>query len=225
MNLILNNLRAAMAMSPLMMGCVMPGIAAAQQSGGEEIRKAQSTPAAARTAATAAASSESNYRVRANDIIEVKVFQEDDLSGKVRVREDGTVRLPLINDTVAVGGLSVTAVENKIRELLAKDYVRDPRVTVNVAEFSKTTITVMGQVNRGGAYSLANNKPVTLLQAIGTAGGYTRLANPKKVFLKRITNGQEQVYTIDARAMARDPQSATIYLKDGDVIDVKEAGF
>lgn len=189
-------------------------VAVAQQ----EIRKAQEVPAAAAPAAG------DNYKVRANDVLDVKVYQEQDLSGRVQVREDGTVRLPLINETVRVGGLSVTEIENRVRALLARDYVRDPRVTVNIGEFSKLTFTVMGQVNRAGTYAMPNNKPVTLLQAIGMAGSYTRLANQRKVYLKRTVGNQEKVFVVDAQEMARNA-SSTLYLKDGDVIDIKESNF
>lgn len=188
----------------------------------QEIRKAVDIvdPAAASSGATVG----DNYRIRANDVIEVKVYQEADLSGKVQVREDGTVSLPLINENVRVAGLSVTAVQTRIRALLAKDYVRDPRVTVGLAEISKIMFTVMGQVNRANTYAMPNNKPVSVLQAIGMAGGYTRLANPKKIYLKRVVGGQEKVSIINAEEMVRNPNS-TIFLKDGDVIDVKESGL
>lgn len=187
----------------------------------QEIRKAQDVVEPTASAVPAVGD---NYLIRANDIIEVKVFQEPDLSGKVQVREDGTVSLPLINESVRVAGLSVTAVQGRIRALLAKDYVRDPRVTVGISEISKIMFTVMGQVNRANTYAMPNNKPVSVLQAIGMAGGYTRLANPKKIYLKRVVGGQEKVSVINAEEMVRNPNS-TIFLKDGDVIDVREIGL
>jgi protein involved in polysaccharide export with SLBB domain len=203
------------------------------QQGRMEVRRAQdptpapaakAVPATPSSAPSTASSADSNYRLRANDQLDVKVYQEADLSGRVQVREDGSVRLPLINETVRVGGLTVTEVENRIRALLAKDYVRDPRVSVNIAEYSKMTFTVMGEVNRAGTYPMPNNKSVSLIQAIGMAGSYTRLANKRKVYLKRIEGNQEKVYLIDAEQMARNA-NGTVYLKDGDVIEVKEAAF
>ena len=224
---------AFLFMSLLLIG--MPGFARAQ--GKPEVRKAIELPVPKATAVpqarstanepaptTTSSSAGDNYRVRANDILEVKVYQELDLSGKVQVREDGNVRLPLINETVRVAGMSVTEIENRIRGLLAKDYVRDPRVSVSISEMSKLMFTVMGQVNRANTYAMPNNKPVSLLQAIGMAGGYTRLANPKKIYLKRTVGGQEKVTVVNAEEMARNP-SGTIFLRDGDVIDVKESTF
>ncbi len=227
MKALIPSLKSITAVASLILSMVNPSRALSQTQ--LEIRKAEST-AGDRTnrraeAENAPAAVGNIYRVQANDILELRVFQEEDLSGRVRVREDGTVRLPLINETVSVGGMSITSVENKIRDLLGKDYLRDPRVTVNVAEFSKITITIMGQVNRGGTFALPNNKPVTLLQAIGTAGGYTRLANPRKVYLKRTINGEEKVWEINAKELARNPKVSPVLLRDGDVIDVKEAGF
>ncbi len=192
-----------------------------------EIRKAREVGEPAPVAAAlppAVRDVSDNYKVRPTDKLSVKVFQEEDLSGVCTVREDGTVRLPLINEVVRVGGLSVTQIEDRIRGLLAKDYVREPKVTVNILEMSKVTFTVMGQVNRAGSYAMPSNKPVSLLQAIGMAGSYTRLANRKEVYLKRIVGGQEKVFTVNAEAMARNP-NGTIYLQDGDVVDIKESNF
>ena len=190
-----------------------------------EVRKAETfQPALATDNSDTTPPPSENYKVRANDVLDVKVYQELDLSGRVQVREDGTVRLPLINETVRVGGLSVTEIENRIRALLARDYVRDPRVTVNIGEFSKITFTVMGQVNRAGTYPMPGNKSVTLLQAIGMAGSYTRLANERKVYLKRTVGNQQKVYVVDAQEMARNPKSDMI-LRDGDVIDIQEKRF
>ena len=190
-----------------------------------EVRKAEAfQPALSADNSDTAPHPSENYKVRANDVLDVKVYQELDLSGRVQVREDGTVRLPLINETVRVGGLSVTEIENRIRALLARDYVRDPRVTVNIGEFSKITFTVMGQVNRAGTYPMPGNKSVTLLQAIGMAGSYTRLANERKVYLKRTVGNQQKVYVVDAQEMARNPKSDMI-LRDGDVIDIQEKRF
>ena len=190
-----------------------------------EVRKAETfQPALATDNSDTTPRPSENYKVRANDVLDVKVYQELDLSGRVQVREDGTVRLPLINETVRVGGLSVTEIENRIRALLARDYVRDPRVTVNIGEFSKITFTVMGQVNRAGTYPMPGNKSVTLLQAIGMAGSYTRLANERKVYLKRTVGNQQKVYVVDAQEMARNPKSDMI-LRDGDVIDIQEKRF
>lgn len=223
---------ALLLMSTFLMA--MAGVSHAQ--GKPEVRKAIELPvpkatavpqvrsAASESVGTTSSSAGDNYRVRANDILEVKVYQELDLSGKVQVREDGNVRLPLINETVRVSGMSVTEIENRIRGLLAKDYVRDPKVTVSISEMSKLMFTVMGQVNRANTYAMPNNKPVSLLQAIGMAGGYTRLANPKKIYLKRTVGGQEKVTIVNAEEMARNP-SGTIFLRDGDVIDVKESTF
>ena len=193
----------------------------------QEIRKARdvSEPAAvAAPSAPAVHDASDNYKLRTNDKLVVKVFDEENLSGVCVVREDGTVRLPLINEAVRVSGMSLTDVENRIRALLAKDYVRDPKVTVNIAEMSKFKFSVMGQVNRAGAWEYGNNKRVTLLEAIAMAGGFTRLANEKEVYLKRIVSGKEQVYTVNVKKMASSPE-ASIYLQDGDVITVKESGF
>ena len=102
--------------------------------------------------------------------------------------------------------------------LNAADLARKPQVIVNVAEFAKNTITVTGQVNRGGAFNVARNKPFTVSQAIGMAGGFNTRANPKAVILQR----DNKPYTINVKAIQQDP-SRDIPLKDGDVLVVRES--
>ncbi|MBP7949469.1 MAG: polysaccharide biosynthesis/export family protein [Verrucomicrobiales bacterium] len=204
------------------LACLAELRAQANASGNRmEVRRAAPAEATATPAGPESGSGTDNYRLRANDEINVQVFQEPDLSGKVRVREDGTVRLPLINETVRVGGLNATEVENRIRALLARDYVRDPRVTVNVSEQAKVNISVRGQVNHAGTYPFPSNRPVTLLQAVSAAGSETRLGNVKKVRLTRVSGGRAIVREFDLR----DPSAATVYLRDGDVIEVPERSF
>jgi polysaccharide export outer membrane protein len=72
---------------------------------------------------------------------------------------------------------------------------------------------------------LRNDKPTSVLDAIAMAGGFTRLANEKEVLLKRTINGQEKVYTVNAKEMAR-TAGGTIYLQEGDILTIKEStGF
>ena len=72
-----------------------------------------------------------------------------------------------------------------LQDLLAKDYLVNPHVNVNVTEYSKRRITILGQVQKPGSYDMPDREAVTLLQAIGMAGGYTRIADPSKITFKR----------------------------------------
>ena len=156
-------------------------------------------------------------RLGPGDAVEIRVFRHDDLGGKFTLGSDGAVVLQFIG-RVTLGGLSPEQARLRIESLLADGWLRKPQVTVNVAEFAKNTITVTGQVNRGGAVNVARNKPFTVSQAIGMAGGFNTRANPKAVILQR----DNKPYTINVKAIQQDP-SRDIPLKDGDVLVVRES--
>jgi polysaccharide export outer membrane protein len=162
-----------------------------------------------------------NYRLRTNDVLSLNVFGHPDLSGALTVREDGTVRLPLINELVKVGGSTLGEIETRVRLLLGKDYIRDPRVQLNIYQYATVKIYVGGRVMRAGEFTQAANKPITLAQAIVKAGGKTNLGNLKKVYLKR----GGRVTTYDVESMMRNPDTDRIVLQDGDIIDVPESGI
>ena len=128
-------------------------------------------------------------------MLQVKVYQEDDLETKTRIAKDGTCSFPLIG-VVNLGGKTVEQASQVIRDRLAKDYLVNPQVTVTVVEYSKRRFTVLGQVQKPGTYEIPNEETVTLLQAIAMAGGYTRLANQSSVTLTRITGSKKQTHNL-----------------------------
>ncbi|MEA3208225.1 MAG: polysaccharide biosynthesis/export protein [Chthoniobacter sp.] len=167
---------------------------------------------------------QSNYVLVPNDLIDVKVFQEDDLTSRVRISKDGSVTLPLIG-SVAVGGRTTQEAAHTIREMLAKDYLVNPQVNLTVIEYSKRRFTVLGQVNRPGAYEMPDRDSMGLLQAIGMAGGYTRIADPAKITLKRSVNGKDSVMKLNAKTMASQGAASGFEVQQGDIITVGESIF
>ena len=101
-----------------------------------------------------------DYHIGANDVIEISVYGEEDLSLELQVTASGYVSYPLLG-RIKVLGVSVVALEDYIREALARDYIRNPQVRVFVKEFSN--IFVMGQVEEPGRYPFAGG--MTVLQA------------------------------------------------------------
>jgi len=181
------------------------------------------TQARCQTANPAEIPSDGNYILAPNDLIQVKVFQEDDLLSTLRVSRDNTVTFPLIG-IVKIGGRSPQEAAKVIQDALAKDYLVNPQVTLTVIQYSKRHFTVLGQVQKPGAYDIPDREQMTLLQAIGTAGGYTRIADPSKITLKRSVDGRESVIKLDAKRMANENGSAFEILP-GDVITVGESIF
>ena len=84
---------------------------------------------------------------------------------------------------------------------------------------------MLGQINRPGDYDVTDDRPVYLTDAIALAGGFTRLANPAKVLLKRSDHGRESVMEINAKAMEKSPATERLLIQDEDTITVPESLF
>ena len=165
-----------------------------------------------------------SYILAPNDLIDIKVFQEDDLESKVRISRNGTITFPLIGE-VRIGGKTPQQAARTIRDALAKGYLINPQVTLNVISFAKYRVTVLGQVQKPGSYDFPNREKLTLLEAIGLAGGYTRGADPSRVLVKRLTNVGESVYRLNAKRMASEGLSRAFEVLPGDVVTVSESRF
>ena len=183
---------------------------------------ARGVPAPAVAANTPAPSID--YKILPADIVEIAVFQEPDLKSTLRVSNEGTIAFPLIG-VVPVGGLTPQGAAQAIRDRLAKGFLVNPQVSVTVMEFSKRRFTVLGEVQKPGSYDMPSQQEVTVLQAIGMAGGYTRIANPGKVMLMRNTDGGQKTFALDARRMARGTAESAFLVQPGDVITVAESRF
>ena len=156
-----------------------------------------------------------------NDIIDVRVFQEPDLDAlKVTIAQDGMVSLSLIGE-VKLGGLSCSAASKAIIAQYKQGYLVNPNVTVSIAAKAKKRYTVLGAVNKPGSYNFPDGENMSILQAIGSAGGYTRIARPKDVTIKR-----EKVklpIKLDLRKLTENGEAGTIMIQPGDIIFVGES--
>ena len=177
--------------------------------------------AAAAPAAPAAVPS--NYALSPNDLVEVKVFQEDDMDWTVRVTKDGTVNLPLVG-AVNVSHKTPDELGAIVAARLHDGYLVHPQVSVAVMEFSKRRFTILGEVNHAGQIDFPDNSDLDLLQAIGMAGGYTKASNPARVYVKRQVGDRQIVLTVDAKRMAR-REAEPFRILPGDTITVSETPF
>lgn len=168
---------------------------------------------------------DANYRLSANDLLDFRVFQEPELDGVIRVSGDGTAIFPLIG-AVTVVGKTVTAATEEIKSRYRDGYLVYPQVSLTVRTYAQKLFTVLGQVQKPGSYDMKGSDEITLLQAIGMAGGYTKIANPGRVTVKRLEEGgRERLIKLDAKRMAKGGDSSSFYVKPGDVITVAESLF
>ena len=130
-----------------------------------------------------------SYVIGAEDVIEVFVWKEPDMSKAVPVRPDGMISLPLIGEVKAAGYTPV-----QLQDVLAdsmKKYVSEPQVTVVVEKVASLNFNIVGQVNHPGYFPLTRR--MTVLDAIALSGGFKDFAKTKKVYVLRTTaNGTEE---------------------------------
>jgi polysaccharide export outer membrane protein len=165
-----------------------------------------------------------DYRISPADVLEINVFQEADLKTILRVSTEGTIVFPLIG-SVPVGGMTPQEAAHALQARLAQGYLTNPQVSVIVQEFSKRSFTVLGEVQKPGSYDMPDQQEVNVLQAIGIAGGYTRIANPSKVILMRRIDGKQKTFQLNAKRMASGHTESVVKVLPGDVITVAESMF
>lgn len=164
-----------------------------------------------------------SYILSPNDQVQIEVFQEDDLRTNAKISKEGTITFPLLG-AVKLAGLTQSQATARITELLKRDFLVNPRVGMTVVNFSKKRFTILGQVNSPGIKEMPDQEGLDLLEAIGMAGGYTRIANPGRITVKRREGGAETVLQIDGKAMAKG-KGAGFQIKPGDTITVAESIF
>lgn len=133
-----------------------------------------------------------------NDVLEVSVFQVDNLNRTVQVDAGGQISLPLIG-TITASGKTVRQLEQEIETAYGAKYLQSPDVTVFVKESVGQRITVDGEVNRAGIYPVSSNS--TLLDAIALAGNFSPIGDAKKVFIYRNIGSNTLVANYDVEAV------------------------
>ncbi len=169
------------------------------------------------TAESGAFTGVSDYRIGALDMLQITVFQLDDLDREVRVNTSGMVSLPLIG-SVQAGGKTVSELEALIAEKLTETYLQNPQVSVFVKEFTSQRVTVEGAVRKPGIFPITGR--TTLLQAVAMSEGLDPLADPSSVVVFRTIKGQRMAALFDLKAIrAGDSEDPLIYGEDIIVVD------
>jgi polysaccharide export outer membrane protein len=156
------------------------------------------------------------------DSFEVRVYGEVDLSGNYRIADDGTINFPLVG-RVAVAGKSTGEIATTLQTaLVEKQILRSPQVSVLLLEQTSKQISVVGAVIKPGGFPFTNG--MTVIQALGRAGGLTPLASGNNTIVTRHVNGQLQRFKV-AVARISEGQEEDVNLQDGDIIYVPERVF
>lgn len=175
--------------------------------------------------ATAQGVSSSEYIIGPENAIQIDVYygKNEKISQKVRVSSTGVVNFPLIGQ-VEAAGLTVTGLQDKLRVMLEKDYLVNPQVTAFIEEYS--TVTIMGEVRKPGAYPIKGR--LTVLELISLAEGFTKIAAPNKVKVIRVNAaGVREEMPVRAYDIMNKDQAdkENVVLRSGDIIVVPESIF
>lgn len=167
--------------------------------------------------AKAPATADPNYVIGPQDVLDIDVWKEAELTRSVPVRPDGKISLPLLND-VQAAGLTPTQLSEEITTDLKK-FITDPQVTVIVTQINSQRVYILGEMTRPGAYPLLPG--MTVLQALSSAGGFTPFANMKKIYVLRNEGGKQEKFPFNYKDVVKGKNAGeNIVLKAGDQIVV-----
>lgn len=158
-------------------------------------------------AVASAQGDQEGYRLGTGDKVKVTVYGHENLSGESDVDSTGNLALPLIQ-TVKARGLTLQELERSIVAKLSPDYLKNPRVSVEI--ISNRPFFILGEVQKPGSYPYVNG--MTVVTAVALAGGFTYRADSDEVYITRVTDKQKTKQSAD--------QDTPVM--PGDVIEVPE---
>ena len=161
---------------------------------------------------------ESEFKLGPDDVVEVFVYKEQELSTTVVVRPDGKISLPLIGE-LSVNGKSALELQKEISQKLTQ-YIAEPSVNVIVKEVNSAKVSVGGEVKTPGMFKIPAR--ATILDAVALAGGFTEYAKRSKVTLIRVNaNGQQQQYQINVEDQLKGRKGDLFFILPYDKIYVQ----
>lgn len=169
------------------------------------------------------AAADAARKIAANDVLVLRVLGEPDMLAEKKVSTDGKISYFLVGE-LNVAGKSPSEVEKIVTEILDKDYIINPQVSVEVKQYDTQYVTVAGQVNRAGRIEIPADHQIDVIEAIGAAGDFTRLGARNKIDVRRNRTGETTKYSYDQlRKLAE--SGNRVMLEPGDVVTVGETVF
>lgn len=168
-------------------------------------------------------SANGDYVLHSGDTIEMVVYREQDLGIRSKIGKDGLVQFPLLGE-IKLGGLTVRSATSLIRQRYNADYLVEPQIYLNVSSYNPRRFTIIGQVVRPGTYEFAGSESLGLLEAVGMAGGFTRIADRGRILVKRREGDLVHTVKVNAKKLS-DAGLDRFELLPGDVINVGESWY
>jgi len=160
------------------------------------------------------------YVIQPGDTVSVRVWGQEGMSSKAKVRPDGRISVPFANDVVAAGA-TPAALARTIQDKL-KDFIVNPVVTVTLEEPRPLLVSVLGEVTKPGSFVLEQNAGV--LQAVAAAGGLTTFASKDAIMVirQRPEGGAPQRIRFTWESLTQlKGRAAAFRLQGGDVVVVE----
>ncbi len=156
------------------------------------------------------------YVIGPGDLLEVVVWKEPSVSGPLKIRPDGFITLPLVNEVQAVG-LTTTQLRETL-EKRYKEFINNPFVTIRVQQIRSSEIFLIGEVKKPGAYPAIGNE--SLLQLLTRAGGLSIFADRDDIRVVRRNGTKVTEYIVDYDAIIKGDLKQDILLRPGDRVIV-----
>ena len=155
-----------------------------------------------------------DYRIGPEDVLDILVWKQDNLSRTVPVRPDGKVSLPLVND-IEAAGLTPGELRQRLTDRLS-EYVASPEVSVIVKEVHSVKVSVLGAVRMPGHYEVKS--PATVLDLIARAQGLTEFADRGRIVVLRQHGGTATRIPFNYRKVADGAEQDNFFVQPGDII-------
>lgn len=183
----------------------------------EEIKESGDNQGTTKTKDIKESEDNKDYVLGPEDVVEIMVWKERDVSKTVTVRPDGKISLPLIDD-VQAAGFKVEELKEEITEKL-REFIANPTVSVVVSQMNSMKVFIQGEVARQGVYQLKSN--TTVLQGISLAGGFNEWSKRKKIIIVREIEGKRVRIRVDyGKIFSGKDMKQNILLKRGDIVIV-----
>jgi polysaccharide export outer membrane protein len=157
------------------------------------------------------------YVIGVGDLLNVMVWEQEKMSARVRVRSDGSLSLPFLDD-VPVAGMTPVALARTLEERL-KQFIVTPQVTVVVDEAKPLSVSVLGQVAQPGLYNL--DPGASIAQALAAAGGLKDFARKDQIYLLRSGDGSTRIRMTYFDVTSGKGRAFSLRLRSGDVVVVE----
>jgi polysaccharide export outer membrane protein len=207
----------AVSLPGFILAQTMPGTAASQPATTSTLRAAPSAPAS-----SGGVSVPTGYILSPNDQVAVEVFGEDDLRANGRLSPEGNLNVPLLG-SIHLAGLTPTQAASRLTELYSRDYLVNPKINVTLVSYGSRRFTMLGQIGHPGIFEMSPDG-IDLLEAVAMAGGYTRIAAPERITVRRHTASGDQIIKVNAKRFTKGKGGA-FRVEPGDTITVGESIF